>query len=28
LQQAFNVTEQKKIDDFMLSLDGTKNKCK
>jgi enolase len=28
LQQAFNVTEQKKIDDFMLSLDGTKNKSK
>ena len=28
LQQSFNVTEQKKIDDFMLSLDGTKNKCK
>jgi len=28
LQQSFNVTEQKKIDDFMLSLDGTKNKSK
>lgn len=28
LQQSFNVTEQTKIDDFMLSLDGTPNKSK
>jgi len=28
LQQSFNVTEQTKIDEFMLSLDGTANKSK
>lgn len=28
LGQSFNVTEQEKIDNFMLSLDGTKNKSK
>jgi len=28
LQQNFNVTEQEKIDNFMLQLDGTKNKSK
>jgi len=28
LAQGFNVTEQRKIDEFMLSLDGTKNKSK
>lgn len=28
IAQNFNVTEQRKIDEFMLSLDGTKNKCK
>ena len=28
IAQKFNVTEQTKIDHFMLNLDGTPNKCK
>jgi enolase len=28
LKETFNVAEQEKIDNFLLSLDGTPNKCK